>query len=429
MKKKESINKLDNILPFPSSKDKISADKEIAREKAFTKDIITENVITTDEEDKKKKDFLNNNDNKNLNKIKRFIIYAIFAFALVCVIFFVMSDTSFDATDEVNTQPININGATNFSFCSYREGYIIARDGKISCYNTNQELQWEINGSKTKPTTVSCQKYSLTYYTEDKLAVVTNGNNTNYIETEGNVMFGSVNENGYCVLFTEESGLKNKISVYDDNGKLIYARQNADHYIPHGILSPDNTSLLTIEMSFEKEKIITSLKSVDITKKDKVLSDVSLDTEDVAGCFFTDDNKYVVVTPDALICYSTKGNEQWKSVFSDNQLSEFDFNNDDIIGLCFAKEGSNTQTKVVFYNTDGKKISQYVAKENIYDLDICKTSAMLRCDNKIIIINTKGKYVSSHEVPFDMRESIYMANRKCVFVFLSSNEVRLIKTE
>ena len=162
---------------------------------------------------------------------KKMISLAVLALLLLGMLIFILNDTTFEATNQVNLSTIALSGASNYDYASYLEGYIIAKDGKISCYNTLQKLQWEFKGSKTQPTVKTNGQYCLVYYNDDRLAVVTNGKNTNHIKTDGNVTYGYVNKNGYCVLFTLESGLKNKISVFNKKGEEIYFRQNADTHI------------------------------------------------------------------------------------------------------------------------------------------------------------------------------------------------------
>ena len=130
-----------------------------------------------------------------------------------CIIIVLTKDNSFTSTHNVNTTTISLNSANNFDISPYKEGYMIARDGRIAAYNTNQELQWEVVGSKTIPTIKTNGKYSLTYYNEDTLAVVANGKAKTNIKTKGKVGYGHINKKRSSVLFIEESSLLSLIVI------------------------------------------------------------------------------------------------------------------------------------------------------------------------------------------------------------------------
>ena len=177
------------------------------------------------------------------------------------IVIFILNDTSFESTNQVNTSPILLSNANNYDYAKYLNGYIIARDGKISAYNTAQKLQWELKGSNAEPNLKCNGHYCLTYYCGDNIAVLTNGKNTQQIKTDGKISYGYVNKNGYSILFSSESGLKNKISIYDNNGKEIYYRQNADTLIPWAILSDDNYTLLTLELKTSNNKVTSFIRT------------------------------------------------------------------------------------------------------------------------------------------------------------------------
>lgn len=371
-----------------------------------------------------------NSEDKSKYNIRRIFFYVVFCLALLSIILIITRDTSFKPTNLVNTTPISMFSSNNCDFSNYREGYVIAKDGKISAYNTNQELQWEVEGSKTVPTTKSNGKYSLTYYKNDNLAIISNGKKTNSITTKGNVDYGYVNKNGYCVLFIKETGLKNSIIVYDNRGYEVYYRQNADAHIPYSILSDNNYSLITYEHISKEESTCSTINITDIRKKDSKVVEIDFTDKVVGGIFFTNRNNFIIVTNDGLSGYNKNGRLKWNVNFEGRIVSKFKYDSKNTIAIAFKDDDSiNGNSSVVFYNTNGKKKSSFKTEGKIYDIDIKDNTAMFRLERKILLVNTKGKLISDIDIAFDIKESLLMANKKCVFVYLSSEEARLIKPE
>ncbi len=391
MKNNNDSTNLDNILNFPKAKIK---DKE-------------------------------ENENPVQIPYKNIFLYGVLIVFLIALILFATNDSSFNATNAVNTEPISLGSANNYALEAYREGYILAKDGRVSCYNTNQELQWEHSVSKTAPTIKTNDKYCLVYYNEDQIVLVTNGKRTRKLKTNANVIYGQVNKNGYCVLFLEEAGLKNKIVVYDNDGEIIYSRQNSDTHIPSAIICDDNHTLLTFELN--PKESTTVVKCADIRKSNKILTEIKYKDSVIGGCFFYRNSDFVVISENSIDSYSTKGHKNWSIDCTNTRISKFDYNDSNIFGVVYSMDDSaNSSSEVAFYKTNGKKLSSYKSDKKIYDIDLCDKSALLRAERELVVINTKGKLLSSLNLPFDIRNSIFMANQKCAMIVSNSEEAKFV---
>ena len=360
---------------------------------------------------------------------KRIIFYFSIVLCLSMIIYLIVRDTSFDSTNTVNESPIILSGANNFDYARYREGFVLAKDGKISAFNTNQELQWEFTGSKTAPTIVVNDKYCLVYYCDDKMAVVTNGKDMSTLKTSGNVMYGHVNSNGWSVLFVEEAGLNNKIIVYDDEGEQIYLRQNADRYIPYAFMSDDNDYLVLLEMFQSEAGLSTEINIVDITETEDNKKTINFGEQFVNGFFMYSENEFVVIKENSIEGYDIDGELSWNTPLNKLVL-KYAYNDDDIFALIFNEDDSATAgSEIKFFETDGTELSSYKTDKKITDIDLCDNNAVLRADRKLILINTKGKYISTSKVLYDIRDSAFMTTKKCSLILTSSEELRLIPLE
>lgn len=398
MKEKTSDKSKTNILKFPESETHYSAISDKSEHK------------------------------RHSGKKTGFILFCGAALAVFFItIFMVFGDTSFNRTDVVNTEPINVLSTESYDFAAYKSGYVFAKDGRISCFNSNQELQWEITGSKTAPTVVTNGRYALTYYTEDKLAVVTNGVKTRKINTDGNVLYGSVNSNGFCALIVEEDGFKNQIAVYDSDGKSLFKWHNSDRYITSVQLSDNNNSLAASELKLSDDGVFSNILLIDI-RRDLDIEEISLGDCAVCGVQFISKNSFVAVTDGVTACYTTSKKEKWKIDYSGKVLFTYDMGSDGI-ALVFGEDDSAlSSSQIEYYNLKGKKTGSFKSGERVESIEIADNVSLLSYGRKISVVNCKGKELSAKVLNYDIKESIFIGNKKCALV-ISGSSASLIKPE
>lgn len=361
------------------------------------------------------------------NKTVKYIIYIILIFAFIKIFVSIGNNSNFHSTNIVKTDKIALASANNYAFSSYKEGYVMAKDGKISCYNTNQELQWEINGSKTAPTVKVNGEYVLVYYNEDKLAVVTDGNKTNEIKTPGNVMFGNINKNGYTVLFLEEAGLKNKLVVYNTKGEMLYYRDNPDSFITYALLSDNNYTLITNELVTDKKNVSSKLV-VTNTRKNRTDCTIDFHNSVPGGMIMTGKKEIITLFETKMQCYNlSSGRMKWQKDFQGKSLYKYTYD-DGLFAFIFNDDDSaNTGSKVVFFTDDGKRAGEYVTSSKIHGIDMCDKNALLTLDRQIQVINIKGKHISSADITYDIKDVIFIATKKCALILNNSREAKLLQ--
>lgn len=356
------------------------------------------------------------------------LIILIFAFFLIIGIIFLFSDSTFNATNSVNSDPISILSTANYSFADYKEGYIFAKDGKISCYNTDQKLQWEIGGSKTAPTVVTNGKYALTYYTKDTLAVVTNGKRIKKITTDGNVAFASVNGNGYTTFIVNEDGFKSQIAVYDNKGDLKFKWHNSDKYITSAYLSNDNKTLIASEVRLVDSGVESQILISNIKKKND-FKEFNLKDSVICNLHFIAKNKFLAVLDNKTICYTTDMKEKWQIDYSSENLYTYDISNTNHLAFVFGKDDSvHSESYVNIYNTSGKKIGSYTSDKRINKIDMQGKTLLISYDRDFEIINGNGKVIAGSELNYDIHNSIFIGNKKCALI-LSGSAATLVKPD
>ena len=351
------------------------------------------------------------------------VFVCILATVLICST--LSKNSNFSSTTAVDEEPISLSESNNYDVEKYLDGFIVAKDGRITCYNTAQLPQWEFSASKTAPEIAVNGTYALVYYSDDKEAYVTNGKKTKKIETTDDISYGYVNSNGYSVMFLDEAGLKNKIVVYNKAGDLIYYRDNPDRQIAFAALSDDNKSLVTIELLFE-EKHISSELIITNVKNNTSVSKTKFDDAIPAKCIYTSKIRLIILFDTKMQCYNLAGKLKWEKTLDNRQANMVAYN-DGVFALVFSDNEINSQgNAVIFFNDKGKKVGEFYTRERIADIDVCGHTALLTNGRKLMLINSKGKIVSNADTTYDVRKTMFMNNKRAALVISGSQEIKLV---
>ncbi len=361
--------------------------------------------------------------NKNYG---RTILFSVLAAVFILIVFGIFGDSGFKSTDAVNTEPISVLSTANYSFADYKTGFVFAHDGKVSCYNTNLELQWETDGSKTAPTVKTNGKYALTYYIDDKVAVLSDGSSNKKIKTDGKVISASLNDNGYSTIIVKEDGFKNQVAVYDTDGNAVFKWHNSDRYIISSYLSNDNRMLVSGEVVMKDNRVTSNVLVID-TRKDLKINEISFDESAICDIHFVSKNRFIVVCDDKTACYNTKLSEKWLIDYSKKNLYTYDISDNDTLALVFGKDDSLlSSSDIEYYNTKGRKIGNFKSESRIDGIDMQGNYSLITYNRRLAVVNSKGKELSSKELNYDIRKCIFMGNRRCALV-ISGASASLVK--
>lgn len=360
---------------------------------------------------------------KQKYKKRQYTKYALSAVCIVLLFALIISvlnkKDSFENSEEVNRTVIDTLSNENYAFASYREGYIYAKDGKITCLNTNQEVQWELKGSKTQPKISVYEEYAVVYYPNDSMAVVTDGSKSKTIKTDGNVTYASVNKNGYIAMIVEESGFKSQFAVYDFSGKSLYKRHNSDVYATSAKLSGNNKYLLLSSVGFNEKNVSADVLIFNITKKDE---EKKLTFEDSVVCDleFINKNNFVVVLDNKIVYCNVKAEKKQAVDYGGKSLCTYDVNNIGNIALVFGDDSAMSGSEIFFYNSKGKKKGSCKTDEKITQVCMQGSTTLAACDRKLMIFNLKGKKIDSKEVGYDVRKSYFLGDKKTILTLAGS---------
>lgn len=357
------------------------------------------------------------------NAKKRYIKYILLCFSVIIIIaaFFAINSgkDNFKNTDEVNRTAIDTLSSENYAFSAYREGYIYAKDGKISCYNTNQEMQWEINGSKTEPKIAVNEEYALIYYPNDALAVVTDGSKTKSIKTDGNVVYGTVNKNGYAALIVEEDGFKNQIAVYNASGKSLYKWHNSDEYITAVQFSDNNKYLVASGVGFDEKKVGAEAFVFDITTKDSAKK-VALGDSVICDMKFISKNDFIVILDNKTVCYNIGQKEKWSIDYDGKNLCTYDISDIGSVALVFGDDSAMSGSEIMFYNRRGTLKGKCKTDSKVSQINMQGSTALAICDRELAVLNSKGKKIYSQELNYDVRKSYFLGDKKTALTIAGS---------
>lgn len=383
------MNESDNVLEFPTNKNEFKEKK--IRKAGYHK--------------------------KNYTSI---IILAVIV--LLTISAFVVRENGSNIDNEagdVNQNVIdNINGE-GYAFEAYRDGYIYARNGKITFYNTNREAQWEVSGSKTSPKLTVSDEYVLAYYPNDKFVILTDGEYTKKIKTDGGVSYAHVNKHGYCALIVEENGFKNQVAVYDDSGKSLYKWHNSDEYVTAVQISDNNKHMIASAVDLDDNKVGTKVLIFDITKR-KDAEVVRFSDAVICSVQFISKKDFIVILDNETVCCNINKKMNWTIDYKGKNLCTYDVNNIGNTALVFGDDSAMTGSEVLFYNSRGKLKGESKTDTKVSQIDMQGSTALAVCEREFRILNSKGKLLHSQKLGYDARWSYFLGDKKTALAIAGS---------
>lgn len=388
------IPESDNILEFPAQKPEFKEQQERKKITAGFKK--------------------NNKNYKSIIILGVVVLLTIFAFIIR------ENHSEINKSDGDASQNIidNLNGES-YAFEAYRDGYIYARNGKITYYTANQEPQWEVSGSKTSPKLAVSDEYVLTYYPNDKFVILTDGENTKKIKTDGGVSYAHINKRGYCALIMEENGFKNQVAVYDNTGKALYKWHNSDEYVTAVQLSDNNKHMIASAVGFDNNKVGAKILIFDITKKADA-ENVKFNDAVICAMQFIGKKDFIVVLDNETVCCDINKKTNWKIDYNGKNLCTYDVNSIGNTALVFGDDSAMSGSEVLFYNRRGKLKGEGKTDKKVSQIDMQGSTALAVCERELKILNSKGKLLGSQKLSYDARKCYFLGDKKTALAIAGS---------
>lgn len=276
---------------------------------------------------------------------------------------------------------IDFKGSERIRFGTYKEFLITADKYKIEAYDKKGSKKWSLPIMLTDPMMKTGRKGILLADTGGRIFYfIEDGEILWYKETEGEIVNGSINDNGYVSIIYEKPGYKGAIAVYDPEGNEAYTRYIADTFVfSSDVFNSKNDSDQTVIIS-----------SVDISG---IMPNTYLEFTDIRGNPFAgfipekgelfpfsltlDNGSFVLNNESKMVLFDQNREKIEEKIFGSISVVKKSDNNQIIIGV--GKAESDLRSILILMDS---------ALHELFSIEIDKIETLDYAD-KIIAVNTK----------------------------------------
>ena len=283
-----------------------------------------------------------------------------------------------------------------YRYASDQSGSFASLEGSLVSVSMHQISVLDETGRSVYEETVKFQTPTL-LRAADRAAAYDVGGRSIYVlsakgllyrlESDGEILSVSLNDDGYLTVTSNESGCKAAVRVYDASGQPVFAYRSADRFIMTAALSGDSRTLAAVTMG-QSSGVFTSYVVFY-----RINSETPLTTTALTGSLVYDlipmDGRFCAVMEEQLCFMDDTGEVRAAYDYGGNYLRRVDCGGDGYAALLLGRYRNGTQHRLVTVDADGQAL------------------AVLDVDGEVVSMSAAGRYIA---VLFSDRMVIYDKN-------------------
>jgi len=316
-------------------------------------------------------------------------------------------------TRVISGESLQIGHVTRQTFGFNNMSLLVAGDG-LMLVNRRGEVVWQIDERFSTPFVSVNRNHILHGSRRGQDAVVYRNRSEIYrINTDENIIFGVINQNGYAAIVTETPWANGMVTIYNRRGNEIYRLRVGDGHVVDVSLSPNNQILAVAKISAGDFAVYSTITFKDITRNEEIAV-VRVDNSMVFAIQHNRDGSSVAVFDTEFIGFSSNGQEQFNVDFGGRTLSTFNLESENC--FVFAFQSGRGNTTLEFYNRDGRLRGSYSAQGRIRNITVSGDVVLASRLRTILRITPTGRAEELVTVPHDIVDLQIMGDRRCVLV-------------
>ena len=301
----------------------------------------------------------------------------------------------------------------------YKDGIVrVTSDNLVVMDSIGTQFQNVLTGFVT-PALVTNNRYIMAYDRGGKRLIVTNSFTVLFDKTfEDNIIFATMNENGYIAVITESASYKNKLTVLNSSFNEVYRINSMNRYFLSADLTDDNKYIAVSSLYVKGDKTVSQINYYKLTSEEIVWESEFDDTIAVS----------VQTKKDGSICglfewgvcvLDSKGKEKYRYEFNNKMLQNCNFESSKY-NVTAISESLNGNTEIYVFSNKGKKICDITLDSAVQSLDVYGDRFAVMSRDKISVYNMSGKLLSEQPNSSDGTKVLFTDKNSLMVINASS---------
>ena len=337
-------------------------------------------------------------------RILWFALLIVVVLAVVAVVF-LWDQSSFDGLRRsiiyATAKKDESGCAELYSYNGDQTSCFAALDGSLIDLSDNQLLMINEKGKAlvneairfNSPTLAANEDCAIAYDTGGTLLYLLGSKGILWtLESEGEILSATINENNYITSVENKSGYKAAVYVYSNTGELIFEFDSADRFVMTAALSRDNHTLAAITMGQEDGRFTSYLvlyrtNSKEPIKRVKVSNGAVYDVDWTDGCF-------CIVAEDGLYFWETDGTQVGSYLFNNVYLLRCCLKGNGYVSLLVSPYKSGSQCTLLAVDTAGNELGCCEIENEVLSFDSAGRYTAVLCADELTIYDKTMQKVS-----------------------------------
>ena len=319
-----------------------------------------------------------------------------------------------------NAAVVPFEGAASGSFAPYRDGIVCARTNYICFIGSDGEVRWESDTTVVDPLLSAEGRYIAAASKGGTKLCLYEGENLVFEQnTENKIRTMSVSSNGDVVLVCDKVNYKGAISVYNAEGKEIFAWSSGMNNVISADISSASRRVAAALINADK-KVYSLIKVFDINSKtdikemvfdDTVLYDIDYTGDTITG-----------LGDNSMVCMTSTGR-----VICDKR-----FDMVDIMRCALDSDGS----KLIHFDSAGTPVLHLYGRKGVLNTEIILDSSadcidvngehiLYSSGRRIMLRRAGGDRISEYTAPMDVLKLV-LINRTS-YAVIHSNSIEIVR--
>lgn len=285
---------------------------------------------------------------------------------------------------------IAVEGGAGSCFAGFDDGLLSATESSVTLYALDGEQKAFVQGSLPTPILRTGGDLSFCFSPGSSYAVAIGaGGDTLMNEAQGGALVDAdLSTDGYAAYITAESGSKAVVTVRNPKWDSVYRFSSGTRYLNACAVSPRG-ELLAVAGLEEEGSIFRS--GLTILRTDEALSDLGQDESSavrvelgnrvVYRLCFPDAGHLMALTQNALLFYSTAGEELNALSLRDEQLLDYSLSPEGWVLLALSRAGG--ECRVLTLDASGRTLGEFTTQDRVRSVSAAGDYAMVLTDPEL----------------------------------------------
>lgn len=274
-------------------------------------------------------------------------------------------------------------------------------DGSLVALSGNRLLMMNEKGKNlvneavrfSSPTLISNERCAVAYDTGGTALYLLGSKGVLWtLESEGEILSATINENNYITVVANKSGYKAAVYVYSDTGEPVFEFDSADRFVMTAALSRDNHTLAAVTMGQENGRFSSYLvlyrtNSKEPIKKTQISDGAVYEVGWTDGCF-------CVVAEDGLYFWETDGTQVGSYIFNNVYLLRCCLKGNGYVSLLVSPYKSGSQCTLLAVDTGGNELGCCEIDNEVLNFDSAGRYTAVLCADELTIYDKAMQRVS-----------------------------------